>query len=197
VLGEVALTTGQVATLSAWVNDGGNLIAMRPDKKLASLLGLTDQSTTLSEGYLKVAQNGPGRGIVAETIQYHGVADRYELNGATSIATLYSNASTGTTSPAVTLRPVGNGYAVAFTYDLARSVVYTHQGNPEWAGRDSDGVAPVRTNDLFYPNYVDLNKVAIPQAAAAILVSAERRKGRDHSCTRRSQLAPQGHAGDV
>lgn len=164
VLGEVALTTAQVATLSAWVNEGGNLIAMRPDKKLASLLGLTDQSTTLSEGYLKVAQNGPGRGIVAETIQYHGVADRYELNGATTIATLYSNATTATTSPAVILRPVGSGHAVAFTYDLARSVVYTHQGNPDWAGRDSDGVAPIRTNDLFYPNYVDLNKVAIPQA---------------------------------
>lgn len=164
VLGEVALTTAQVATLSAWVNDGGNLIAMRPDKKLASLLGLTDQGTTLSEGYLKVAQNGPGRGIVAETIQYHGIADRYELNGATSIATLYSNATTATASPAVTLRQVGSGHAVAFTYDLARSVVYTHQGNPEWVGRDSDGVAPVRTNDLFYPNYVDLDKVAIPQA---------------------------------
>lgn len=164
VLGEVALTTAQVTTLSEWVSDGGNLIAMRPDKKLAGLLGLTDQSTTLSEGYLKVAQNGPGRGIVAETIQYHGVADRYDLNGATSIATLYSNATTATASPAVTLRQVGSGNAVAFTYDLARSVVYTHQGNPAWAGRDSDGVAPVRTNDLFYPNYVDLDKVDIPQA---------------------------------
>ncbi|MET0533986.1 MAG: DUF4082 domain-containing protein, partial [Steroidobacter sp.] len=164
VLGEVALTTAQVATLTDWVDDGGNLIAMRPDKKLANLLGLTDQSSTLSEGYLKIAQNGPGRGIVAETIQYHGVADRYELNGAISIATLYSNANTVTASPAVTLRQVGSGYAVAFTYDLARSVVYTHQGNPEWVGRDSDGVAPVRTNDLFYPNYIDLDKVAIPQA---------------------------------
>jgi len=164
VLGEVTLTTAQVATLTEWVNAGGNLIAMRPDKKLASLLGLTDQGTTLSEGYLKIAQNGPGRGIVAETIQYHGIADRYTLNGATSIATLYSNATAATTNPAVTLRQVGSGSAVAFTYDLARSVVYTHQGNPEWIGRDSDGIDPVRTNDLFYPNYVDLNKVAIPQA---------------------------------
>ena len=164
LLGEVALSTAQVATLSEWVDAGGNLIAMRPDKKLAPLLGLADQGTTLSEGYLKIAQNGPGRGIVAETIQYHGVADRYELNGATSIATLYSNATTATTSPAVTLRHVGAGHAVAFTFDLARSVVYTHQGNPEWVGQDRDGVAPVRTNDLFYPNYVDLDKVAIPQA---------------------------------
>ena len=28
--------------LTSWVNAGGNLIAMRPDKQLAGLLGLTD-----------------------------------------------------------------------------------------------------------------------------------------------------------
>ena len=38
------------------------------------------------------------------TIQYHGTADRYTLNGATAVATLYSNATTATTNPAVTLR---------------------------------------------------------------------------------------------
>ena len=27
---------------TTWVNGGGNLIAMRPDKQLAGLLGLTD-----------------------------------------------------------------------------------------------------------------------------------------------------------
>ena len=34
---------------SNWVTAGGNLIAMRPDKKLASLLGLTDASATLAD----------------------------------------------------------------------------------------------------------------------------------------------------
>ena len=59
-----------------------------------------------------------------------------------SIATLYSNATTATTNPAVTLRSVGasGGQAAAFTYDLARSVVYTRQGNPAWAGQERDGV---------------------------------------------------------
>lgn len=113
ILGEMALSDAQVAMLSSWVNSGGNLIAMRPDKKLA---------------------------------------------------TLYSDASSATTHPAVTLRSAGSGHAAAFTYDLAKSIVYTHQGNPAWIGRDSDGVAPVRTNDLFFPDYVNLDKVAIPQA---------------------------------
>ena len=62
--------------------------------------------------------------------------------------------------------------AAAFTYDLARSVVYTRQGNPAWAGQDRDGVSPIRSNDLFFgnasgdpqPDWVDLDKVDIPQA---------------------------------
>ena len=107
-------------------------------------------------------------------MQFHGAADRYTLNGATSLATLYSNGTTATTAPAVTMRDVGTngGRAAAFTYDLARSVVLTRQGNPAWAGQERDGTAPIRSDDLFFgpaagdnqPNWVDLTKVAIPQA---------------------------------
>ena len=56
------------------------------------------------------------------------------------------------------------GHAAAFVYDLARSVVYTHQGNPAWAATERDGSSPIRPNDLFFPDYVDLDRVAIPQA---------------------------------
>ncbi len=175
VLGEVSLTTSQVTMFTDWVNSGGHLIAMRPDKKLAGLLGLTALSTTVSNSYLMIdTSSGPGAGLVNETIQYHGTADRYALNGASSLATLYSDATTATTSPAVTLRDVGTagGQAAAFTYDLARSVVYTRQGNPAWSGEARDGNPPVRSDDLYFgaasfdnqPDWVNLNKVAIPQA---------------------------------
>ena len=40
VLGHTSLSDAQVAMFSAWVQGGGNLVAMRPDKKLAGLLGL-------------------------------------------------------------------------------------------------------------------------------------------------------------
>ena len=99
---------------------------MRPDKQLAGLLGLTDAGTTLANAYLRVnTASRAGSGIVGSTIQFHGTADRYTLNGATAVATLYSNATTATANPAVTLRSVGSngGQAAAFTYDLARSVV--------------------------------------------------------------------------
>ena len=167
ILGEMPLTSTQVSMFTDWVNAGGHLIAMRPDKKLAGLLGLSDQSSTSSDRYLLVnTSSGPGAGIVNETIQYHGTADLYSLNGASSLAILYSDATTMTSRPAVTLKAVGGngGQAAAFTYDLARSVVYTRQGNPAWAGQERDGYYPIRSDDLFYPGWIDLNKVAIPQA---------------------------------
>ena len=175
LLGEMDLTPDQVSMFTTWVNNGGNLIAFRPDKELAPLLGLTDAGSTLANAYLLIdTTQQPGAGLVAQTIQYHGTADRYTLNGATSVAALYSNATTATTNPAVTLRSVGmqGGQAAAFTYDLARSVVYTRQGNPAWAGQERDGFGPIRPNDLFFgnasgdpqPDWVDLTKVAIPQA---------------------------------
>src|SRR5262249_21028384 len=175
ILGDFALTAAQVTMFNNWVTGGGNLIAMHPDKQLAGLLGLTDAGATLSNAYLSINTNvPPGAGIVGSTIQFHGTADQYTLSGATAVATLFSSSSTATPSPAVTLRSVGSsgGQAAAFTYDLARSVVYTRQGNPAWAGDERDGQTPIRSDDLFFgakagdiqPDWVDLSRVQIPQA---------------------------------
>ena len=62
ILGDMALTTDQVSMLTTWVTDGGHLIAMRPDKQLAGLLGLTDGVTTLSNGYLLIDTSEKSRG---------------------------------------------------------------------------------------------------------------------------------------
>jgi hypothetical protein len=173
ILGEMALTPAQVTMFGDWVNSGGNLIAMRPDKQLSPLLGLADAGGTLSNAYLRIdTTSAPGTGLVGATIQFHGTADRYTLSGATAVATLYSSASASTSHPAVSVRAVGalGGHAAAFTYDLARSVVYTRQGNPAWAGQERDGIAPIRSDDFFFgaatgePDWIDFNKVAIPQA---------------------------------
>src|SRR6185312_4792724 len=94
-------------------------------------------------------------------------ADRYTADSGTqTIATLFSDANTSTPNPAVTLRSVGpnGGQAAAFTYDLARSVVYTRQGNPAWAGQERDGVSGIRPDDMFYSNWINTSKIAIPQA---------------------------------
>ena len=68
------------------------------------------------------------------------------------------------------------GEAAAFTYDLARSVVYTRQGNPAWAGQNRDpndpSVSRIISHDMYFgnatwdpqPDYIDWNKITIPQA---------------------------------
>ena len=53
----------------------------------------------------------------------------------------------------MTVRSVGSagGQAAAFTYDLARSVVYTRQGNPDWVGQKRDATTvSIRSADLFF-----------------------------------------------
>ena len=52
VLGDVPLSDPQVAALTAWVNAGGNLVAMRPDARLYSLAGISAQSGTVADGYV-------------------------------------------------------------------------------------------------------------------------------------------------
>jgi len=171
LLGDTSLTQTQVGLLTTWVQGGGNLIAFRPDADLASLLGLLDASGTVTNKYLKIdTSSAPGAGIVGSTIQFHGAADRFVLFGARTIATLYSSATSATSNPAVTVNGVGpnGGQAAAFTYDLAKSIVQTRQGNPSWVGQDRDGVTPIRSDDLFFggssTDWVDTNKIAIPQA---------------------------------
>jgi hypothetical protein len=175
ILAQTTLTANQVTLLTDWVNAGGNLIAMRPAPQLAGLLGITPTGNTLAEGYMRVDTGAaPGNGIEGQTMQFPGTADRYSLNGAVAVATLYIDATTATANPAVTLRGVGSsgGQAAAFAYDLATSIVYTRQGNPAWANQERDGYAPQRSDDKYFgaadtdpqPDWVDLNKVAIPQA---------------------------------
>ena len=100
-------------------------------------------------------------------MQIHGAADLTPVTDATTVATLYSSATASTSRPAVTLRSVGSagGQAAAFTYDLARSIVATRQGNIAWAGQKRDGqINPIRSDDLFFPDWLDFSKVRIPQA---------------------------------
>ncbi len=216
LLASQTLSATQVSMLTDWVNGGGNLIAMRPDAQLAGLLGLTASGGTLSNAYLGIdttSSGSPGVGITSQTMQFHGAADLYTLTGggsagaATAVATLFSDATTPTSAanPAVTLRNVGTvgGQAAAFTYDLARSVVWTRQGNPAWSGQERDGVSPIRSDDLFFgasssdpqPDWVDLNKVAIPQAdeQQRLLVNLMEAMNRDRKPLPRFWYLPRGN----
>lgn len=173
VLGALPLSDEEADLLSDWVEAGGLLVALRPDARLEQLLGLRWLGRSLAEGYLRVdAERPPGAGIAEETLQFHGVADRYALAGASEIARLHESRHEATDAPAVTLRQVGKGAAAAFAFDLARSIVLSRQGNPDWAGQRRDGREQIRSHNLFTgrgrfwlrENWVDPERIHIPQA---------------------------------
>src|SRR3954452_7013932 len=62
VLAKAAVTDAQTTVLTNWVQAGGNLIAMRPDARLAGLLGLGATTGTVSNGYIKVNTASPAGG---------------------------------------------------------------------------------------------------------------------------------------
>ena len=162
--------------LTNWVNAGGNLIAMRPDKQLAGLLGLTRRRRDARRTPTCWSTPRPARAPASSARRCSSTAPPTATRSParTRVATLYSDATTADRQPGgdAAQRRRHGGQAAAFTYDLARSVVYTRQGNPAWAGQERDGIAPIRSDDLFFgasagdpqPDWVDLDKVAIPQA---------------------------------
>lgn len=178
IVSEMPVDDSHAKLFIDWVRGGGNLILMRPAKSLAEQFGYKTQLSTADEsiqhgGYLKIDSSKPvGAGLVRQPIQFHGDADEFVANNANVFATLYKDAKTGTPFPAVSSVQLGAGNAVVFNYDLAKSIVYTRQGNPDWSGHERDGVLPIRSSDLFYgaserdpqPDWVDPKNIAIPQA---------------------------------
>ena len=96
---------------------------MRPDSSLASLLGHHRcRPAPSADGYLKVdTATAPGAGIVADTIQFHGTADRYTaLAGATGGRHALLERHHGHDQPGrhPAQRRHNGGQAAAFTFDL-------------------------------------------------------------------------------
>lgn len=170
LLGEGELTQTQTDQLAGYVSAGGRLIAMRPSARLAEALGFERASGVTTDGYLQIAAGSRWNdALVAEPVQFHGEADHYTSGQADVVAWLAANALRSTAEarsdrPAVLWRSVGQGRAVIWAFDLARSVALTRQGNPAWANQvraSDDGF--IRAQDMF-PGWVDVERLEIPQA---------------------------------
>ncbi|MGQ0830636.1 MAG: hypothetical protein ACT4OV_03065 [Microthrixaceae bacterium] len=175
LLAECRVDDAALELLDRWIAGGGGLVAMRPDPRVASLVGLHASGPGVADGHLRVDTScPPGAGISDRVMQFHGPADRYDLDGAVAVAALVEHDGSSRRAPAVTRFQATErgGVAFAFAYDLARSVVYTRQGNPSWAGQNRDGDLVVRSNDLFFggahhdaqPDWVDRDLRDLPQA---------------------------------
>ena len=151
--------------LEEWLRSGGNLIAIKPEGNLLSILGIGVESDPVVDGYVQFDEGSePGRGIVRESLQLRVPAHRFTVKESAVLAHLHTSVTDSLAGPAITLRNIERGHAVAYSYDLAQSVIRTRQGNPEWINQERDGFPPRRANDLFHPDDIDMNKIGIPQA---------------------------------
>lgn len=163
LVAEGGLGREQSDQLGAYLQRGGRLIAMRPGPELAALCGLAPVGGTTADGYLAVDSAAGALGFPEVAVQFHGEADRHRLAGAEALAWLTAADGARTPYPAVTRVQVGEGQAVAWAFDLSRSVVLMRQGNPAWANQERDGRDGIRANDAFV-DWIDLDRIALPQA---------------------------------
>jgi hypothetical protein len=166
ILTETELTTAQAALLHAYVDEGGRLIAFRPDQKINELCGISSSGCLIEDGYLRLEPGTPVQeGLTLESMQIHGAAYGYCLvsEEAVILATIFSDSATPTAYPAVISYSFGKGHTVAFAYNLPRNIAYTRQGNPAWAGQERDGILGIRAAEM-YLGWVDTSKNHFNQA---------------------------------
>ncbi|MEO7394056.1 MAG: hypothetical protein ABIU11_03890 [Chitinophagaceae bacterium] len=165
ILTEIGVTDSQKDVLITYVREGGNLIAFRPDKNIATIFGIKNKADTLSEAYISMDTFSEiGKGLIKETLQFHGTADLYQLDGGKKIASLYATNNVSTDYPAVAINNYGRGHAIAFMYNLPKSIVHTRQGNYLFAGQEKDSIDGIRAMDMFTNGWVDTSKNTINQA---------------------------------
>ncbi|HMI67542.1 MAG TPA: hypothetical protein VK517_15985 [Cyclobacteriaceae bacterium] len=165
ILAETILSEAQKDMLGHYVKEGGSLIAFKPDKKLNDVFGIATTGTTLDDAYILIDTHTEiGNGITSQTLQFHGEADEVDLKSGKSIAALYKDAVTSTVHPAVIVNDYGHGHAMAFLYNLPKSIVFTRQGNFRNASREMDGITGIRAMDLFTNGYVNTSKNTLNQA---------------------------------
>ena len=115
ILPHFTLNSGQVALLQDYVNAGGTLIGFRPDAQLAAVFGVSPLGSAIPEAWLQIQPGTPqGYGLTNQVLRYHGTADRYALNGASSLPTLYQNPTTSLSAPAAAINSFGQGQARSF-----------------------------------------------------------------------------------
>lgn len=166
ILPAVELTAKEKDVITSYVKQGGNLIAFLPDEKLNPVFGLKNREEgLLTHPYISIDSSSPqGRGLIAQTLQVHGVAQKRGLAGGRIIASFYSDAFTATGLPATVVNDYGAGHAIAFLYNLPENIALTRQGNYRFAGQEKDGIKGIRAMDMFASKWVDTSKNTLNQA---------------------------------
>ena len=146
---------------------------MRPDADLAApggpdRRGHRPRPTRTSQ--IDTERGQPGAGLVGETIQFHGTADRYDLGrrhrgpGHACGRRVDRHDQPGRHAAQRRVRTAGR-WPPSPTTSPARSSTPARGTRPGPATSATASSPPIlRSDDLFFPDWVDLTKVQIPQA---------------------------------
>jgi hypothetical protein len=165
------ILTEQVIDSQIWrmfmryVRRGGNLIAFQPDQASANLFGIEKIPGNISRPYIAIdTSSAEGKSLTSKRIQIHGNVERYLLKNGKAIAWFCRKSDSEHEFPAVVTSNYGKGRTAAFLYNLPGNIVYTRQGNPEFAGIEKDSIPGLRAMDLFTDGWVDTSNNVINQA---------------------------------
>lgn len=165
ILGETAIERPYIDILTNFVKAGGSLIAFRPDKQLSGLFGIISTNEIISNGYVGLDRNSEiNKSLNNNRMQFHGEADKYILGGGKIIATIFTNKITSGGFPGIITNNYEKGHTVAFSYNLPKSIVYSRQGNPLFAGIEKDGIFGLRGTDMFTDGWLDTSNSTFNQA---------------------------------
>lgn len=170
LLPHIELNDTEVKQINDYVKNGGQLIALRPDRKLDQLFGLksVDQRTQrIAEKYVSFEKDAfkvLGKDL---ELQFHGCGDLYTVEGSDVLAYYAGQLGYRSPYPAIFKNNYGKGTVWGFSFDLARSTLLFHQGRKEQASNgpcpDIDADSCFKANDLF-TYYLDERLKNIPQA---------------------------------
>ncbi len=165
ILAESDINMNHKNVIERFVKNGGNLIAICPNPSIAELFGIIPGDGKISEGYISIDTSALyGKGLTSKGIQFHGTAPRYKLNGGKQAAILISGKNDSEGSPAVVSYNFGKGHTIAFLYNIPKSIAYTRQGNPLFAGAEKDSIPGIRSMDMFTEGWLDTSNSIINQA---------------------------------
>jgi hypothetical protein len=119
----------------------------------------------MNGGYITIDTSGiEGKSLSGSNLQLHTDARLCELKGARQVAFLTERSANDKKFPAMVTHSFGKGKTTAFLYNLPKNIVYTRQGNPEFAGLEKDSIPGLRAMDLFTDGWVDISNNIINQA---------------------------------
>ena len=165
ILTESRLNGHQLKEIPEWVKRGGLLVGLRPDPRLAEVFGVRYRFEGFETGYMRTnPQSRLGRQTETEALQLHTRPDLYDLQGAEAAFYVLRTPEASPKFPAITTHRLGKGRAVLSTYNLAKNIVWTRQGDPNEVDKENDfHRGALRASDLFI-GMLDSERRISPQA---------------------------------